>query len=252
MGGVRRRLRFTDGGSALASSRSVLVPLTWVLLDGKGAWARVRRVPWWGVPSSAEHGAPWYLAMARFAERDDERAGASWSASSATTTSTVPAPGVHTTTPGGTFTYFLEKVALAPWVLLLPLSPLFAPSAAPFTLSGVEGRRLGITMGRHLALHLRASPRARRAFTTTSCRCCPGSRCCSRAGAPIAVLPEASRTAWVPLLGAVRCRRCSGRRFQAASRHLLDPVHVQPRSPVPRRAARLTPVAFQTGAAGSP
>jgi 4-amino-4-deoxy-L-arabinose transferase-like glycosyltransferase len=53
--------------------------------------------------------------------------------------------GVHTTTPGGTFTYFLEQgaFALAPWVLLLPL----ALRLEPFTPSGVEGRRLTLTMG---------------------------------------------------------------------------------------------------------
>ena len=118
----------------------VLLPLSWLLLDGKGAWARVRAVPWWGLPLTLSIGAPWYVAMARFAERDDEgrrfferfflydhldRL----------------VSGVHTTTPGGTFAYFLEQgaFALAPWVLLVPLA---------LRLHGAEGprRRLAVTM----------------------------------------------------------------------------------------------------------
>ncbi len=101
----------------------VLVPLAWVVLDGKGAWARVKRVPRWGLPLTFGIGAPWYVAMARFLERDDEGRhfverffGYDHLDRFVT--------GVHTTTPGGTFTYFLEQgaFALAPWVLLLPLA----------------------------------------------------------------------------------------------------------------------------------
>lgn len=119
----------------------VLLPLSWLMLDGKGAWARLRAVPWWGLPLTLSIGAPWYVAMARFAERDDEgrrfverffgydhfdRF----------------VSGVHTTTPGGTFTYFLEQgaFALAPWVLLLPL-------ALRFNTGDDRRRRLTVTMG---------------------------------------------------------------------------------------------------------
>ena len=101
----------------------VLVPLAWVVLDGKGAWARMKRVPWWGVPLTFGIGAPWYVAMARFSERDDEgrrflERFFFYDHLDRFVT------GVHTTTPGGTFTYFLEQgaFALAPWVLLLPLA----------------------------------------------------------------------------------------------------------------------------------
>ena len=116
----------------------VVLPLSWVLLEGKGAWARVRRVPWWGVPLTLGIGAPWYVAMAGFAERDDEGRrfierffGYDHLDRFVT--------GVHTTTPGGTFTYFLEQgaFALAPWVLVLPLA-LFL---------GERHRRLAVTMG---------------------------------------------------------------------------------------------------------
>lgn len=120
----------------------VLMPLTWVLLDGRGAWARVRRVPWWGVPLTLSIGAPWYVAMARFAERDDEGRRFVERFFGYDHLERLVS-GVHTTTPGGTFTYFLEQgaFALAPWVLLLPL----ALRLAPFTASGV--RRLALTMG---------------------------------------------------------------------------------------------------------
>ena len=124
----------------------VLLPLSWLLLDGKGAWARVRQVPWWGIPLTLSIGAPWYVAMARFTERDDEgRRFAERFFGYDHLDRFVS--GVHTTTPGGTFTYFLEQgaFALAPWVLLLPLALRWGPLG---TGPGDEKRRrLTITMG---------------------------------------------------------------------------------------------------------
>ena len=116
----------------------VLFPLSWVLLDGKGALTRLRAVPWWGVPLTLLIGAPWYVAMASFAERDDEgrRFGERFFGYDHLDRFVT---GVHTTTPGGTFAYFLEQgaFALAPWVLLLPLA---------LKLSEPH-RRLSLTMG---------------------------------------------------------------------------------------------------------
>jgi 4-amino-4-deoxy-L-arabinose transferase-like glycosyltransferase len=101
----------------------ILIPLAWLFLDGKAALAKVRNVPWWGVPLTLLIGAPWYLAMARFAERDDEGRRFVERFFGYDHLDRL-VNGVHTTTPGGTFTYFLEQgaFALAPWVLLLPLA----------------------------------------------------------------------------------------------------------------------------------
>lgn len=119
----------------------VLLPLSWLVLDGKGALAKLRRVPWWGVPLTLGLGAPWYVAMARFPERDDEgrrfvERFFGYDHLDRLVT------GVHTTTPGGTFTYFLEQgaFAMAPWILLLPL-------ALRWGGGDQKHRRLAVTMG---------------------------------------------------------------------------------------------------------
>lgn len=96
----------------------VVLPIAWTWLDGKQAWKRLKTVPWWGPLITLGIGAPWYLAMARFTGVDEE--GKHF----------VERffgydhfdrflSGVHTTTPGGTFTYFIEQGAFAigPWIL---------------------------------------------------------------------------------------------------------------------------------------
>ncbi|MFO0595732.1 MAG: phospholipid carrier-dependent glycosyltransferase [Myxococcaceae bacterium] len=111
----------------------VLIPLGWAASEGvAAAWKRLRTVPWWGPLLSLGIAAPWYLAMARFEGRDEEgrrfverfffydhfdRL----------------VNGVHTTTPGGSFTYFIEQgaFAVAPWVALVPLAVFAAPRLPP-------------------------------------------------------------------------------------------------------------------------
>lgn len=97
---------------------AVVLVMGWLLHDRR----LIKRLPWWGPLISAAVTLPWYLAMARFDGRDDEgrhfierfffydhfdRL----------------VSGVHTTTPGGGFTYFIEQgaYAMAPWVFVLPL-----------------------------------------------------------------------------------------------------------------------------------
>lgn len=121
----------------------VLLPLAWALLDRKTALARLKAVPSWGLPLSLAVGAPWYVAMAFFPERDEEgrlfverffgydhfdRL----------------VSGVHTTTPGGTFAYFLEQgaYAVAPWVVLIPFALWEAAKVAD-----ARRRQLTLTMG---------------------------------------------------------------------------------------------------------
>ncbi len=106
----------------------VVVLISWAVLDGKATLARVREVPAWTGVLSIAIPAPWFLAMARFEGRDDE--GRTFVERFFVYDHLDRfASGVHTTTPGGTFTYFIEQGAFAifPWVLLVPL--------AAFTLS---------------------------------------------------------------------------------------------------------------------
>jgi 4-amino-4-deoxy-L-arabinose transferase-like glycosyltransferase len=76
--------------------------------------------------------------------------------------------GVHTTTPGGTFTYFLEQgaFAIAPWVLLIPLS---MSSLSP---RGGEGRGEGRSRTRHRHPPRRESRWSRRKRSSAERRRC--------------------------------------------------------------------------------
>ena len=64
---------------------------------------------------------PWYLNLSLFDEVDDEGKGFFYRFFIHDHLNRLTA-GVHTTTPGGTFTYFIEQggYAIFPWVALLP------------------------------------------------------------------------------------------------------------------------------------
>ncbi len=102
----------------------VLVPLSWLVLDGpRGALQRVRALRWWSPLVTLAVGAPWFVAMSLFSERDDEgRRFAERFFGHDHLERLVS--GVHTTTPGGGFAYFIEQgaYAIAPWVALVPLA----------------------------------------------------------------------------------------------------------------------------------
>lgn len=102
---------------------AVIVLISWAVLEGHGVFARIREVPAWTSLLSVAIPAPWFIAMARFGGVDDE--GRTfvdrffrYDHLDRFTT------GVHTTTPGGSFTYFIEQGAFAifPWVLVVPLA----------------------------------------------------------------------------------------------------------------------------------
>ncbi|MFT3713300.1 MAG: glycosyltransferase family 39 protein [Archangium sp.] len=121
----------------------VLVPLAWVATDGaRAAFTKLKTVPWWGPLLTLAIGAPWYVAMSLFPERDDEgRRFAERFFGYDHLDRLVN--GVHTTTPGGTFTYFLEQgaFAIAPWVVLVPLALMIStPKDSP-------ARRLHVLFG---------------------------------------------------------------------------------------------------------
>ncbi|MBL8910749.1 MAG: glycosyltransferase family 39 protein [Archangium sp.] len=102
----------------------VLVPLAWLVLDGpRGALQRVKALPWFGPLLTLGIGAPWYLAMSLFPERDDEGR-RFFERFFGYDHLDRFVSGVHTTTPGGTFTYFIEQgaFAIAPWVVFVPLA----------------------------------------------------------------------------------------------------------------------------------
>ena len=100
----------------------VIVLASFVALDGRGAWKRVRAIPLWSPLLTLIIAAPWYVAMSLFTERDDEGRRFVERFFGYDHLDRLVS-GVHTTTPGGTFTYFLEQgaFAIAPWVVLLPL-----------------------------------------------------------------------------------------------------------------------------------
>jgi len=117
----------------------VIIAASFVALDGRGAWKRVRAIPAWTPVLTVIIAAPWYVAMSRFTERDEEGRLFLERFFGYDHLSRL-VDGVYTTTPGGTFTYFLEQgaFALAPWVLLVPLALRVRPST--------EGRRTFVTM----------------------------------------------------------------------------------------------------------
>lgn len=120
----------------------VLVPLSWLLHDGlRGAWSRLRALPWWGPLITLGIGAPWYVAMSLFTERDDEGRRFSERFFGYDHLDRL-VNGVHTTTPGGSFTYFIEQgaYAIAPWVALVPLAMFTTSTTArrPQILFGVS------------------------------------------------------------------------------------------------------------------
>lgn len=117
----------------------VIIAASFVALDGRGAWKRVRAIPAWTPLLTVIISAPWYVAMARFTERDEEGRRFLERFFGYDHLDRL-VNGVYTTTPGGTFTYFLEQgaFALAPWVLLIPLALRARPSP--------EGRRTFVTM----------------------------------------------------------------------------------------------------------
>lgn len=98
-----------------------IVAAAWLAIEGKGALETIRRAPRWAMAALPVIAAPWFIVMSRFEGRDDE--GRNF----------VErfflydhfnrfASGVHTTTPGGTFTYFIDQGAwaLTPWLVLVP------------------------------------------------------------------------------------------------------------------------------------
>ena len=95
----------------------------WLVLDGRDVKARLAEVPKWTSLFAVAPPAAWLLAMARFEGRDEEgktfieRFFVYDHLDRFTS-------GVHTTTPGGTFAYFLDQGAFAifPWVLFVPLA----------------------------------------------------------------------------------------------------------------------------------
>lgn len=102
----------------------VLVPASWVVLDGpRGAFHKLKTLPAWGPLVTLGIGAPWYVAMSVFPERDDEGRRFVERFFGYDHLERFVS-GVHTTTPGGTFTYFIEQgaFAAAPWVLFVPLA----------------------------------------------------------------------------------------------------------------------------------
>jgi 4-amino-4-deoxy-L-arabinose transferase-like glycosyltransferase len=119
----------------------VIVLASFVALDGRGAWKRVRTIPAWSPLLTLIISAPWYVTMSLFTERDDEGRRFVERFFGYDHLDRLVS-GVHTTTPGGTFTYFLEQgaFAIAPWVLLIPLS---MSSLSP---RGGEGRGEGRTL----------------------------------------------------------------------------------------------------------
>lgn len=119
----------------------IIVVASFVALDGRAAWKRVRAIPAWSPVLTLIISAPWYVAMARFTERDDEGRLFTERFFGYDHLDRLVS-GVHTTTPGGTFTYFLEQgaFALAPWVLFVPLA-LF-----PRTGSRPDAQRTLVTM----------------------------------------------------------------------------------------------------------
>lgn len=101
----------------------VIVGLAWVTLDRSAALTRVRAVPWWSPLFLLFTAGPWYSVMVRFEGRDDEGKTFVERFFIADHLDRLTS-GVHTTTPGGTFTYFVEQGAWAiyPWVVLVPLA----------------------------------------------------------------------------------------------------------------------------------
>lgn len=99
----------------------VVVAAAWSALEGRAVVTRLKSIPWKAAVLLPLIAAPWFIAMVAFDGRDDE--GKTFverfflydhlNRFSA---------GVHTTTPGGFFTYFIEQLAwaLSPWLLLVP------------------------------------------------------------------------------------------------------------------------------------
>lgn len=118
----------------------VAVPLWWLLLDGpRGALQRLKQVPWWGPLLTLGLGAPWFIAMSLFPERDDEGRRFLERFFGYDHLDRLMS-GVHTTTPGGTFTYFIEQGAfsIAPWVLFVPLALVPRPRTRAEVLFGLS------------------------------------------------------------------------------------------------------------------
>jgi 4-amino-4-deoxy-L-arabinose transferase-like glycosyltransferase len=116
------------GAGLLAKGLVALLPLVigglcWLTLDGTSALSRLRRIPWWSPLFLLLSAGPWYWVMVRFEGRDDEGKTFVERFFIADHLDRF-ATGVHTTTPGGTFTYFLEQGAWAifPWVVLVPVA----------------------------------------------------------------------------------------------------------------------------------
>ena len=85
---------------------------------------------------------PWYVAMSAVPDGGRRGEDSSGTASSSTTTSNRLVAGVHTTTPGGTFIYFIEQggYAIFPWVALLPGA---LAVVSPLRLRGLDVRGQG-------------------------------------------------------------------------------------------------------------
>lgn len=132
-------------GTAVAKD-GIKRPVQWALRrGGERPWIfnALSRVPWGsGLALFGAVALPWYVAMVRFGGRDPEGRTfferfflhdhfARFSS------------GVHTTTPGGTFVYFIEQAGYGvfPWVALVPAALVVAAGARWGTEEGEQ--RLG-------------------------------------------------------------------------------------------------------------
>ncbi|MDF1564170.1 MAG: glycosyltransferase family 39 protein [Deltaproteobacteria bacterium] len=114
------------------------VALLFLVLTGRWGLVSRLRIPT-GALLTAVIGAPWFVVMSLFNGKDDEFKNFAYRFFVHDHFKRI-GMGVHTTTPGGTFTYFIEQVGFGtfPWVVLFPAS---LTIAARDLAAGLKGRR---------------------------------------------------------------------------------------------------------------